>query len=114
MRHRWAIWVPPQQSASKHPSAVPVRTGVLVRLAKLRAVRLAFPLYFQTGLAKGAPMSSEYEHPVVYVPAQTALAHTGQPRQYLDVRQLTPDEVQQENQEQHLDSHPNVCLEGAT
>lgn len=59
-------------------------------------------------------MPSDPEYPVVYVPAQTALAHMGQQQQYLDVPRQSLDQIREENDRRHHHAHPNVCLEGAT
>ena len=120
MRHK-RVWV------LLHRESVPeillpllTRSSAWMKHRRRKGWRLLFPLGFKTGLAKGMIMPSDTDHPVVYIPAQTALAHTGQQQQqqqqYLDVQQgQSLDRWREENQERHRrHSHPNVCLEGAT
>jgi hypothetical protein len=80
--------------------------------------RVFLPFSPESGLAKGATMSSEYDHPVVYAPSQTALARTGQQHQqqeYLQAREENADEQQyEENQNRHFTDHPNRCLQDST
>jgi hypothetical protein len=80
MRHRWAIWVPPGQSGSKSSSAFNIRSGVLVKLRRPKAYRVAFPLLFQTEQVKGTSMSSDdTQYPVVL--SRGPLTHTSTPGQ---------------------------------
>jgi len=78
--------------------------------------RVFLPFSPETGLAKGAIMSSEYDHPVVYPLGQTALVRTGQQQEeYLQARREDADEQQyEENRNRHFTDHPNRCLQDST
>jgi hypothetical protein len=86
-----------------------------MKRARRGALRVLFPLSFQTGPAKGVIMPSETAYPVVYTQGQvTTLAPAG--RHHLEPRrqETTAQQQYQGSHERHLDTHPNVCLEGAT
>jgi hypothetical protein len=111
------LWLLTRRLTSQSPRALLPLASVWMKHSRRRGWRVFLPFGFETGLAKGTIMpSDDIKHPVVFIPAQTALAHVGQQQQYFGGQGQPPDPDQQheENHRRHLSGHPTVCLEDSS